>query len=64
MHPLVARASRRNATAAATSPGVGRPKGVVPAGSKNFKKAKESYLKAIEIEPDYSDAIYNMPWNN
>ena len=27
---------------------------------KNFKKAKESYLKAIELEPNYSDAIYNM----
>ena len=34
--------------------------GIVYEKMKNFKKAKESYLKAIELEPNYSDAIYNM----
>ena len=34
--------------------------GIVYEKLKNFKKAKESYQKAIEIEPDAIDAIYNL----
>ena len=34
--------------------------GIVYEKLKNFKKAKESYKKAIEIEPDAIDAIYNL----
>lgn len=34
--------------------------GIVYEKLKNLKKAKESYEKAIEIEPDAIDAIYNL----
>ena len=34
--------------------------GIVYEKLKNLKKAKESYQKAIEIEPDAIDAIYNL----
>lgn len=34
--------------------------GIVYEKLKNFKKAKESYQRAIEIEPEAIDAIYNL----
>lgn len=34
--------------------------GIVYEKMKNFKKAKESYEKAIELEPESIDAIYNL----
>lgn len=34
--------------------------GIVYEKLKNYKKAKESYMKALEIEPDAMDAVYNL----
>ena len=34
--------------------------GIVYEKMKNFPKAKEAYLKALELEPEYQDAIYNL----
>lgn len=34
--------------------------GIVNEKLKNFSKAKEAYLKAIELAPKYYDAIYNL----
>ena len=34
--------------------------GIVYEKLKNFPKAKEAYMKALEIEPDAIDAIYNL----
>ena len=34
--------------------------GIVYEKLKNFTKAKEMYRKALEIKPDYTDAIYNL----
>jgi tetratricopeptide (TPR) repeat protein len=34
--------------------------GVAYSANNDFVKAEEAYKKAIEIDPDYSDAIYNL----
>jgi tetratricopeptide (TPR) repeat protein len=34
--------------------------GVAQSANKDFKAAEEAYKKAIEIDPDYADAIYNL----
>ena len=34
--------------------------GVAQSANKDFKAAEEAYKKAIEIDPNYADAIYNL----